>query len=94
MPRLKKLPLYQVGWYGARLNMQEVCLVEQNGMKGMRGLRMMVSQGTHTDIVTVGRNGCDLRVTPTPLFILFLNFLGFLIPFRLFSPFLRALAPL
>ena len=57
MPRLGKLPLYQVEWYGARLNMQEVWLVEQNGMKGMNGLRMMVSQDTHMSRVMVGRNG-------------------------------------
>ena len=44
----------------------------------MNGLRMMVSQGTHAGSVTVGRNGGVLIVTPTPLFISFLNFLGVL----------------
>ena len=63
--------------------------MEKNGMKGMNGLRMMASQGTHTGRVMVGRNEGVLIVTPTPLFILFLNFLGFLAPgwgFKPFSP--------
>ena len=40
-------------------------------MKGVSGLRMMVSQGTHAGIITVGRNGHELIVTPTLLFIAF-----------------------
>ena len=54
----------------------------------MNGLRMMVSQGTHAGIVMVGRNGGVLIVTPTLLFIIFLNFLGFLAPGEGFKPFI------
>ena len=97
MPRFKKLPLYKVEWYGARLNIQEVWLVEKNEVKGMNGLRMMVSQGTHMGIVTVGRNRHLLRVTSTLLFIAFSLVLGFLAlgqGFKPFSPLLGVFAPL
>ena len=47
-------------------------------VKGVSGLRMMVSQGTHAGIITVGRNGHELIVTPTLLFIAFSLVLGFL----------------
>ena len=62
--------------------------MEQVERRGVNGLRMMVSQGTHVGRVTVGRNGGVLRVTPTPLFILFLNFLGFLAHGEGFNPFM------
>ena len=44
----------------------------------MNGLRIMVSQGTHIGRVMVGRNGHELIVTPTLLFIDFSLVLGFL----------------
>ena len=49
-------------------------------VKGVSGLRMMVSQGTHTGIIMIGINGNVLRVTPTLLFIAFFSY------FRVFSP--------
>ena len=47
-------------------------------VKGVSGLRMMGSQGTHASIITLGRNGHVLIVTPTLLFIAFSLVLGFL----------------
>ena len=49
-------------------------------VKGVSGLRMMVSQGTHAGIIMVGRNGRVLIVTPSLLFISF---------FSCFIPWLR-----
>ena len=62
--------------------------MDQNGVKEMNGLRMMVSQGTHMGRVMVGRNGGVLRVTPTLLFIAFILVLGFLALGQGFKPFL------
>ena len=42
-------------------------------VKGVSVLRIMVSQGTHTGIIMVGRNGHELRVTPNLLFIVFFS---------------------
>ena len=56
-------------------------------VKGVSGLRMIVSEGTHVGIITVGRNGHELRVTPTLLFIDFSLFLGFLSLGQGFKPF-------
>ena len=67
--------------------MQEVWLVEQSGMKGMNGLRMMVSQGTHAGIIMVRRNKRKLIVTSTLLFIAFSLVLGFLTLGQDFKPF-------
>ena len=61
--------------------------MEQMERRGVNGLRMMVSQGTHAGIVMVGRNGGVLIVTPTPLLYIFLKFLGFLSPGQGFNPF-------
>ena len=51
-------------------------------VKGVSGLRLMVSQGTHAGIIIVGRNGHELIVTPTLLFIVVFSC------FRVFSPWL------
>ena len=61
--------------------------MEKNGVKGMNGLRMMVSQGTHAGIIMVGINGSELRVNPTLLFIAFSLVLGFLALGQGFKPF-------
>ena len=88
-------PCLGLGSYlSSRLGGMEQCstdkrlgLMEQMEWMGVNGFRMMVSQGTHMGRVTVGRNGGVLIVTPTPLFILFLNFLGFLSLGQGFKPF-------
>ena len=56
-------------------------------MKGVSGLKMMVFQGTHGGIITVGRNGRELIVAPTHLFIAFSLVLGFLAVGQGFNPF-------
>ena len=56
-------------------------------MVGMSSLGMMVYQGTHIGIIMVGRNGHELIVTPTLLFIDFSLVLGFLALGQGFKPF-------
>ena len=56
-------------------------------MKGVGGLIMMVSQGTQVGIVTVGRNGHELILPPTLLFIAFSLVSGFYPLVKFLSPF-------
>ena len=53
-------------------------------VKGVSGLRMMISQGTHVGIIIVGRNGRVLKVTPTLLFIAFFSCFRVSIPWSRF----------